>query len=128
MEKEKSRKFLEWRPSDKGDSIGWAVIFIWGALLILGSSLNFGEQYSWWDGWGLFFIGMGVVGLVGALVRFLVTEYPNPSFWDILFGLFFLFLGLGNDTGWIWAIALVVIGFSILRSVYGHHKEKSLEE
>jgi hypothetical protein len=31
--------------------------------------------------------------------------------------LFFLFLGLGNKTGWIWAIALLVIGFSILRSV-----------
>lgn len=104
MEKRKP-KFLEWRSGDKEDTIGWEVIFIWGALLILGSSLNFGEQYSWWNSWGLLFIGMGVIGLAGAPIRFLVSEYPNPSFWDILFGLFYLFLGFGNDTGWIWAIS-----------------------
>jgi len=122
MEQEKTRKFIDWRPSDKGDSIGWALIFVWAALLMLASTLNFGQEYEWWDGWGLFFIGLGILGLAGSLIRFLIKDYPNPSLWDFVFGLFFLCLGLGNDTGWIWAIALIVIGFSILRSVQQHHK------
>jgi hypothetical protein len=122
MEQEKTRKFIDWRPSDKGDTVGWALIFIWAALLLLASTIKFGQEYSWWDGWGLFFIGLGVIGLAGALIRLLVKDYPNPSLWDIIFGLFFLFLGLGNNTGWIWALALIVIGFSIIRSVAHHHK------
>ena len=91
MEQEKTRKFIDWRPSDKGDTVGWALIFIWAALLLLASTLGFGQEYSWWDGWGLFFIGLGVIGLAGALIRLLVKDYPNPSLWDIVFGLFFLF-------------------------------------
>ena len=118
MEQEKTRRFIDWRPSDRGDSIGWALIIIWAAFLMLAPMLNLGQD---WDGWGMFFIGLGVIGLAGALLRLLVREYPNPSLWDIVFGLFFLFLGLGNNTSWIWALALIVIGFSILRSVHQHH-------
>lgn len=117
-ESEKPRKFIEWRPNDRGDSIGWGLTLIWGALIIIAGWLEFGEKYTWWNPWGLFFIGIGVIGLAGSLIRFLVKEIPNASLWDFVFGLFFLFLGLGNKTGWIWAIALLVIGFSILRSVY----------
>ena len=116
-ETEKTRTFLEWRPSDKGDTIGWSLILIWGALIIIGGSLEFGNKYDWWNPWGLLFIGIGVVGLVGSLLRLVVKEFPNASLWDFLFGLFFLLMGLGNKTGWIWAIALLVIGFSVLRSV-----------
>jgi hypothetical protein len=97
--------------------VAWALILIWGALIILGGWLDFAEKYTWWNSWGLFFIGIGIIGLAGSLIRFLIHDIPNPSLWDFIFGLFFLFLGLGNKTGWIWAIALLLIGFSILRSV-----------
>ena len=117
-ETSKPKRFIDWRPKDRGDTIAWALIIIWGALIILGGWLEFGDNYSWWNPWGLFFIGIGVIGLAGSLIRFLVRDIPNASLWDFIFGLFFLFLGLGNKTGWIWAIALLVIGFSILRSVY----------
>ena len=116
-ETESPRSFLSWRPNDRGDTVAWALVLIWGALIILGGFLEFGEKYTWWNSWGLFFIGIGIIGLAGSLIRFLILDIPNPSLWDFIFGLFFLFLGLGNKTGWIWAIALLVIGFSILRSV-----------
>jgi hypothetical protein len=122
MEQEKTRKFIDWRPSDKGDSIGWAFIIIWGALIMIANSTGFAENYPEWDSWGLFFIGIGIIGVVGAIIRLLIRDYPNPSLWDLVFAIFFILLGMGNDTGWIWAIALIVIGFSILRSVYQHHK------
>ena len=122
MEQEKSRKFIEWRPSDAGDTIGWALIFIWAAFLMLAPMLNIGLD---WNSWGMFFIGLGTIGIAGALLRLLASDYPNPSLWDFVFALFFLFLGLGNQTGWIWALALIIIGFCILRSVHKHHKSNS---
>ena len=118
-ETKQSRKFIDWRPNDKGDTVGWSLTLIWGALIILGGWLELGENYTWWDSWGLFFIGIGIIGMAGSLIRFLIRDIPNASLWDFLFGIFFLSLGLGNKTGWIWAVALLVIGFSILRSVSG---------
>ena len=117
-ETKQSTRFIDWRPKDSGDTVAWALVLIWGALIILGGWLELGEKYTWWDPWGLFFIGIGILGLAGSLLRFLIRDIPNASLWDFLFGIFFLSLGLGNKTGWIWAIALLVIGFSILRSVY----------
>ncbi len=122
-ETKQSRKFIEWRPNDKGDTIAWSLVLIWGALIILGGWLELGDKYTWWDPWGLFFIGIGILGLAGSLIRFLIRDIPNASLWDFLFGIFFLSMGLGNETGWIWAIALLVIGFSILRSVYRKKQE-----
>jgi len=118
-ETKQSGRFIDWRPNDKGDTIGWSLTLIWGALIILGGWLELGETYTWWNPWGLFFIGIGIIGLAGSLLRFLIRDIPNASLWDFLFGIFFLSLGLGNKTGWIWAVAFLVIGFSILRSVSG---------
>jgi hypothetical protein len=121
---EKPTRFIDWRKSDKGDSVAWAFILIWGAFIILGDTLEFGDKYEWWNPWGLFFIGMGIIGLAGSVIRLLIHSIPNPSLWDFIFGVFFLLLGMGNKTGWIWAVALMVIGFSILRSITQHHKKK----
>jgi len=125
MEEKEKRSFIEWRPSDRGDTIAWAIILIWGALLLLGGALEITVEYTSMNPWGLFFMGIGIIGIVGSLIRFLIRDIPNASLWDFLFGLFFLFMGLGNKTGWIWAIALLVIGFSILRSVHRTKKGQS---
>jgi len=46
MELEKTRRFIEWRPSDKGDTIGWALIFVWAACIILAPMLNLGQDWN----------------------------------------------------------------------------------
>jgi len=123
MEQEKKiKKFFSWRKGDKGDTFGWALIVIWGALIILADSLGVTDGYTWWNSWGLFFIGIGIIGLVGAALRLLVSQFPLPSFWDLLFAIFFILLGTGNKTGWVWAVALIVIGFSVLRNVYQQNR------
>ena len=86
----KPRRFIDWRPKDKGDAVAWALILIWGALIILGGWLKFTDSYSWWDPWGIFFIGIGIIGLAGSVIRFLISTIPNASLWDFLFGIFFL--------------------------------------
>lgn len=116
-EAENPRSFLCWRPNDKADTVAWALIVIWGALIILGGWHGVAMERTWWDSLVLLFAGIGIIGLVISLIRFLVQSIPNPSLWDFVFGLFFLLLGLFNKTGWIWAIALLVFGFFILRSV-----------
>lgn len=125
MEEKNKLRFIDWRPSDRGDTIAWALFLIWGALLLLGGTLEITQEYTSMNPWGLFFIGLGVIGIGGSLLRFLIRDIPNASLWDFVFGLFFLFMGLGNKTGWIWAIALLVIGFSILRSVYRSKEDQS---
>lgn len=50
-ETDKSLTFLQWRPKDKGDSVAWALILIWGALIILGGYLELGDKYLWWNPW-----------------------------------------------------------------------------
>lgn len=123
MEQEKKTKnFFSWRNSDKGDTLAWALIVIWGALIMLAGTLGIEENFSTWNAWGLFFFGIGIIGFVGSLLRLFIKTIPNPSFWDFLFALFFILLGTGNETGWIWAVALLVIGFMIIRNVYQHHK------
>ena len=49
----------DWWTSDRLDAVGWAAIFIWGAVVVLASYTDFAEDYSWWDGWGVFFVGAG---------------------------------------------------------------------
>ena len=41
---EKQTRFIDWRKSDKGDSVAWALVLIWGAFIILGGS---GQLHSW---------------------------------------------------------------------------------
>ena len=105
--------------SDRLDSAGWGAIFIWGALILLAESMNYAANFSWWDGWALFFAGVGTIVLVGAYVRIRVPEYRKPVVSSIIFGLFMLAIGL-DGLGWslAWPAALGAIGIVILLSVW----------
>jgi len=48
-ETKQSRKFIEWRPNDKGDAMAWSLTLIWGTLIILGGWLELGEKFTWWN-------------------------------------------------------------------------------
>lgn len=113
--------FCNFRKSDKLDSIGWAAGFIWGGTVLLADVTNYSAQYSWWDGWSVFFTGAGILILIQIAVRLVKTEFRNPSLWDLVFACFLLGIGLGDKVGWTWPIILFIIGFIILR---GALKEK----
>lgn len=38
--------------TDRLDAVGWAALFIWGALVVLATNTSFQDDFSWWDGWG----------------------------------------------------------------------------
>lgn len=119
MPKERSGHDDQWWRQDKLDAIGWAAGFIWGALVLLGETTGLSSDYSWWDGWAVFFTGAGAIVLIETVIRLLVPEYRSSWIGSLIFGLILLSVGLGDwaGWGWIWALPLFAIGVAILQSV-----------
>lgn len=99
---------IEWRPSDKGDSIGWALIIIWAAFLMLAPMLKVGQD---WDGWGVFYRIGGTRtgwGNIKATRKGISESFPlGYGFW-IIFSLSRTWqqhqLDLGNRTDRHWIL------------------------
>jgi hypothetical protein len=105
---------------DRLDSIWWGLVFIWGALILLAENAGWADQWSWWDGWGLFFAGAGVLSLIGAIIRIIVPSYRAKWVASIIFGVLFLAIGLGawEAAAWIWIAALLIVGAAVLFSAF----------
>jgi hypothetical protein len=107
---------------DKLDTIGWAFVFFWGALVILAESTGFASNFRWWgDGWGVFFAGAGVIVLLETSIRLLVPEYRRGIVFGLILGFILLGIGLG---GWnlILPLMLAAIGVAILSKVFSRKK------
>jgi len=117
MNEENERSFGDWRQSDKGDSVWWALAFIWGALILLAENINYASNFPWWDGWAVFLTGVGIFALIGFILRLLKPEFPSPSFWDLMFVFIVLGIGMGGYSIWFWPLALGIIGLVILLNV-----------
>lgn len=108
-----------WR-SDRLHSIGWAAIFFWAALVLLAEATGYSSRLSWWDGWGVFFSGAGVLVLVETLIRLLTPDYRSSCWWSLAVGSILLGIGLDSWDGlaWIWALVMAAIGVAILRRAF----------
>jgi hypothetical protein len=115
--REKDEKSWEekWR-RDMISAITWALIFIWGGLVLLAGNLGFAGNFRWWEGWAVFFTGMGTIIIVMALIRLLLPEYRQPITGNIILGVIFLGIGLGGLLSWafVWPVVLIIIGLVIL--------------
>lgn len=107
----------DWWHQDRLDAIGWAAFFIWGALVMLADATKFSENFSWWDGWGVFFAGVGIIVIIGTVIRMLIPEYKRSPVGGFVFGFILLGIGLGG-WDWIWPLAFIAIAVTILVSVF----------
>ena len=106
-----------WWESDRTDAIGWALAFIWGALVLLAEGSEFTKDISWWDGWGVFFVGVGVITVTLALSRLATNYRTGKTGGGVIFGLILIGIGVGDMAPvWVWPLVLAVIGISILIS------------
>jgi len=107
-----------WR-SDRLNSVAWAAIFLWAALVLLAEAAGYPSGSSWWNGWAVFFVGAGAIVLVETVVRLLVSEYRSSWWWSLIVGSVLVGIGLDSWEAWAWicALALAVLGVSILRDV-----------
>ena len=105
----------KWR-RDRVNAVSWAAILIWGALVLLAETSDFKNHFSWWEGWAVFFAGAGAILLLTALYRLIVPEHRRAVTGNVILGLVFLGIGLGELVSWnyIWVIVLVVIAVMIL--------------
>jgi hypothetical protein len=110
----------EWWRQDKVDAVGWGVAFIWGALVLLAGTTNFTANYSWWDGWGVFFTGAAVITLIETVIRLQIPAYRGKWVGSLIWACILLAIGLGawERAGWIWVLVLFAIGVIILREAF----------
>jgi hypothetical protein len=113
-----TKGFWSSRRSDKVDSFGWGIGFIWAGLILIADMTGFSSNFANWDGWSIFFIGAGIITFITIAFRYLAVDHPNPVVWDIVWGAVLLSIGLGQ-LGWMWPVILIVIGLAVIR---GKHK------
>lgn len=113
----------DWWKQDKVDAVGWGVAFIWGALVLLAEVSGLTTDYSWWDGWGVFFTGAGVITLIGTLVRLQIPAYRSEWVGGLIWGTILLAVGLGTwvNVGWLWVAALAAAGVIILKEAFARN-------
>jgi hypothetical protein len=108
-----------WWRSDRVDAVGWAALFLWGAVVVLATSSSFSEDFDWWEGWGVFFVGAGVIVIIEGLIRLGMPSYRSKWAWSMLWGTIFLALGLGGLVSQAWyALPLVGIAVLILKDTF----------
>jgi hypothetical protein len=100
---------------DRLDALWWALVFAWGGLVLILDSTGVHDDFGWWNGSGVFWIGVGSLALIGILVRLAVPRYRSKLGWTLFWGSLFLSLGLGEIVGRAWhALPLVAIAGLIL--------------
>ena len=102
----------KWR-RDPVEAALWAFVLIWFGLVWLVSNIGvLGDGIEWWS---LGFLGAGLIILLGAVVRLLVPAYRRPVTGNIILGLIFVGIGLGQliEEGWEVIGPLVLIGIGI---------------
>lgn len=104
----------KWR-RDPLNAAAWAVILIWGGVVMLTSNLGFFDD-AFLDAWPLFFAGAGVILLLEVGFRLLVPAYRQPVVGTVILALVFLGIGLGGIVKWylIWPLVLIAVGVYVL--------------
>ncbi|MCP4384562.1 MAG: hypothetical protein GY798_24645 [Hyphomicrobiales bacterium] len=105
---------------DRVDAVWWGLAFIWGALILLTENAGWADAWHWWDGWGVFWTGAGVLALLAAVIRLQVPAYRAKWGFSTVFGIIFLAIGLATwqAAWWAWVVVLFVIGAVSLLSAF----------
>ena len=107
---------------DRLDAVGWAAVLIWAAIVILMETTGAAADIIWWEAWPVFFIGLGVIALVGALARLALPARRKSVISGLVLALIFLGIGFSSLYGWGWGwvlpAILIVIAISVLVRVF----------
>jgi prepilin signal peptidase PulO-like enzyme (type II secretory pathway) len=104
----------KWR-RDPVDAVMWAVLLIWGGLVLLGNNMGLFDDMAL-PAWSMGFIGAGVIVLLAAAFRLAVPAYRRPLTGNLIFGAILIGIGLGEVIGWVAVgpLVLIAIGLGIL--------------
>ncbi len=123
---EKSRQEKQFDEKYRRDPLGaivWPLILIWAGLVLLAANLgilNFipgvNREPFGTGSWSLIFLGAGGIILLAAFARLLLPEYRRSITGDIILGVIFVGIGLGDLTNWtiVWPLIIIAVGVAIL--------------
>jgi hypothetical protein len=101
----------KWR-RDPVEAATWAFVLIWvGVVWLLSGAGLLGDLGA--EAWELGFLGAGVIILLAVGARLLVPAWRRPVTGNIILGLVFIGIGLGNMIGWEIIGPLVLIGIGL---------------
>ena len=102
------------------ESYWWAAVLIWSGLILVAELLGILPEIGTSNAWSWIFLGAGVFGLIGALIRVVNPDLPKPTSWDYFWSVLFLVIGATGffGGGIAFPIVLVVVGIAILANVF----------
>jgi hypothetical protein len=128
-EKTEEKSFEEKNRQDPVGSMVWAATLVWAGLVLLANNLGWLESWrirlgdtgldlpfeidAWVGAWQLFFLGAGVLVLIGVVVRLLVPEYRRPILGNLIWAIVLFGIAVGQWT-LIWPLILIAIGVSLI--------------
>ncbi len=115
-QRQEDRGWGEWR--ERRHREPWRGLF-WGLGLILLGVLLFSANRGWlsWDiWWEYFLIGLGVIFLIDAAVRYTSQEHRHGAFGRVIPGVVLICVGVAFIYGWSqwWPLILVAAGIVVL--------------
>ncbi len=128
-EKTEEKTFEEKRRQDPVGSLVWAATLIWAGVVLLVNNLGYLDGWrirlgdtsvnmpfdveTWFGAWQLFFLGAGVLVLIGVISRLLIPEYRRPVLGSLIWAIVLFGVAMG-EWNLIWPLILVAVGVSLL--------------
>ncbi len=111
------RTYEWWRSDETYERISWAAIFFMGAALLLIEIFGITEDIGWYNGFDLFFLGLGTVMVLSSIIRRTVLGRRIEGMGAVC-GLILISIGINRivDMVLIWPILLIIFGILILVS------------
>jgi len=112
QEKEEEKQEKSWEEKWRHDPINaavWAIVLIWGGVVLLASNFHLLDWLPFLEGWSLFFLGAGALLLLEVGLRQLMPAYRQPVLGTLVLALVFLAIALGSMGCWKCILPCVVI-------------------
>ena len=124
-DEKEEKSYEEKHRADPVESLVWAATLIWAGIVFLADNLGYLERLRIHAAdllfempfepelWTLFFLGAGVLVLIGVVLRLVVPSYRRPILGSLIWAIVLFGLALG-EWSLIWPFILIAIGVSIL--------------
>jgi hypothetical protein len=127
QEKQEEKDEKSWEEKWRRDPLTagtWALIAIWGGLVLLANNLNLFEWLPFLEFWSLFFLGAGAILLLEAGFRLLMPAYRGPVTGNLILAVVFLVVGLGDLVSWQCLLPAAVIAIGLYLLVTGFLRQR----
>ncbi len=118
--------WIRFQKSGQGDILGWGMIFLWGMIVLLAELAGWTEGISWWNGWAMFFLGFGIIALLGGIVGLQIGDIVKAG-WNFVIGIIMVVFSLGAimESDWAWVVVLGGIAFVLIILAFYPNKNRS---